>query len=104
MAATALVAARVEPELKERVKQVLSDNHMTETDLIRGVWSYIDREGCIPEALFGKQASMEYDSGKPKRDRFDDMVDWMKDGPLSSFDWSSFTDEALDQALTERWS
>lgn len=95
MAATALVAARVEPELKQQARAVLEKEGLTESLLIRRVYEYVVHMGTVPEFV----RTGAYDMAIPAepRDKFDDLLFELEHGPLADVDftgheWSSVRD------------
>ena len=51
MGATATINARMPESLKHHGTQVLKRNNVSPTELIRGVYRYMEREQRIPECL-----------------------------------------------------
>ena len=100
MAATALVAARVEPELKQRAKTVLDRKGVTESQLIRRVYEYVVHTGDIPEFVLVDDCLVDTAAERPGK--FGRLIDFAKDGPFSSFDWSSLEMDPLEDTLAER--
>lgn len=96
MAATATVAARLEPELKERADAILEQAHLSGSTLIRRVYEYVVYTGDVPEFVktgeYGVRLSLE---GQ------DDPLEWLRHGPLSHIDFSSVPDTYVDEAMQE---
>lgn len=96
MAATATVAARLEPELKERADAILEQAHLSGSTLIRRVYEYVVYTGDVPEFVktgeYGVRLSLE---GQ------DDPLEWLRHGPLSLIDFSSVPDTYVDEAMQE---
>lgn len=104
MAATALVAARVEPEVKQKAKEVLDRRGITESQLIRSVFEYVIETGDVPVFTFSDAYEIDLETGEriPRRDKFQRLLDWVRTGPLSQYDWSSIPDDALEETLAEK--
>ncbi len=100
MTATALVSARLEPEVKERAQVILRSAGLTDTIVIRRIYDYIVSVGDVPEFVKTGEFSVP---AVEQRDHFDDMVDWMLGGPFSGEDWSWLQDDAVKEARGERW-
>ena len=100
MAASAIVATRMEPELKRRAEDVLRRERITGSQLIRRLYSYVATHGAIPSCIM----SVEYDGrlNEKSPDKFDDMVAWISGAPFASEDFSFLTDEVVAQTLKER--
>ena len=94
MAATALVAARVEPELKEGARAVLEREGLTESQLIRRVYEYVVSMDEVPQFVLADQFGIELDTGR--RDKFQRLLSWMRDDPFAAYDFSSISDEAIE--------
>lgn len=60
MSASALVQARIDPDVKERASEVLEAMGMTVSDAVRILLTRTAREGALPIELVADQAS--YDS------------------------------------------
>lgn len=86
MAATALVAARVEPELKQQARAVLEQEGITESVLIRRVYEYVVHMGGVPEFVRTGTYDMAIPTapqGKLERLLFD-----LEHGPLAHVDFT----------------
>lgn len=101
MAATALVAARMEPELKERAHAVLVRAHLTETQVIRNLFEHIVYEDRVPDIVL-TSCAIEYEGESPRPHPFADLLDFMENGPLSAYDWTGLDEDSLDETLSER--
>lgn len=103
MAATALVAARVEPELKERAHVVLTRANVTETQVIRNLFERIAHEGKVPDIVL-TSCAIEYEGRQPedKPHPFAELLDFMERGPFSTYDWTRLGEDSLDETLAER--
>ena len=101
MAATALAAARMEPELRNRAKKVLSHAGMTESQLIRRVYEYIVYLGDVPEFI----KLGEYDIALPqpaaRRDKFDALHAAIVNNPFSHLAFPQMTEADLQEAKLE---
>ena len=86
MAATALVAARVEPELKGRARAVLEREGMTESLFIRRVCEYIVFLDEVPEVIKTGEYAMGIDSVGD--DKFEELSFLIGNGPLAELDFS----------------
>lgn len=109
MAATALAAARIEPELKERAREILEQHDMTESQLIRRVYEYIVEAGAVPEFTLVEEYDVHLETGKrvKRKDKFERMLEWMRTGPLTRYDFTGIGDDALresfDEAMDEKY-
>lgn len=98
MAATATVAARLEPELKERADTILEQAHLSSSTLIRRVYEYVVYTGDVPEFVktgeYGVKLSLE---GQ------DDPLERLRHGPLSKLIQSAeFPDDIVEEAMQQR--
>ncbi len=100
MAATALVAARVEPELKERAKKILEREGLTESQLIRRVFEYVVHMGEVPEFVFGGDYLVDTTTGETLK--YGKLLDFASNGPLSKFNWESMEMDSLKETLNQR--
>lgn len=99
MAATTLVAARLEPELKNRADKTIRSHNLTATDVIRRVYEYIVITGDIPEFI----ETDEYDVRiAEKPDKFSEALDWIRNGPLSGYNLSALSDDEMAETLENR--
>ncbi|MEY8437772.1 hypothetical protein AAK967_08550 [Atopobiaceae bacterium 24-176] len=100
MAATATVAARLEPELKERADVILEQAHISSSTLIRRMYEYVVFMGDVPEFV----KTNEYEVALAREDQ-EDPLEWLRHGPLAELiqaaDFSSLPDSYFDDAMQE---
>ena len=99
MAATALAAARMEPELRARAKEVLSHAGVTESQLIRRIYEYIVYLGDVPE--FIKTGEYDIALPRPKRDKFDALRSTIENNPFSHLVFPQTSEVDLEEAKLE---
>lgn len=96
MAATALVSARLEPEVKERAQGVLRAAGLSDTEVIRRVYDYIVAVGDVPDFVRTGEYSARVTTS---HDHFDDMAEWLLTGPFAREDPSWTVDVTVDAVL-----
>lgn len=97
MAATAMVAARIEPELKDRADKVLGRAHVTGSELIRRVYEYVAFNGDVPEFVY--LGSREVDMANPSRRVGSPLATWAVDGPYAGLDLRALDDDEVAAEL-----
>lgn len=93
MSATALVAARMEPELRDRAKALLERDGMTESRLIRRVYEYVVHLGRVPEFLKTGEFDMVMPLGGD--DKFDELLFLIESNPFNAYDFTAVDGEEL---------
>ena len=103
MAATALVAARVEPALKDRAGAVLKRVGMTESQLIRRVFEYVAHEGDVPSFTLSDSYEIDLRSGERIGAllRFQPLIDFLNADPYDDRDFTGISDEAIETGYRE---
>lgn len=93
MAATALVAARMEPELREGARRLLALEGVSESQLIRRVYEYVVHLGRVPEFV----KTGEFDMLLPVEgdDKLDELLFLIQNNPFNAYDFSGITDDGL---------
>ena len=99
MSATALVSARLEPNLRDGAHRVIEGYGLTQTQVIRRVYEYIVVMGDVPEFVKTDEYDIQYNE---RRDSFDDMLLWLETGPFSGLDLSGLTEEEVSRELASR--
>ncbi len=99
MSSTVMVAARMEPELKERARAVLERDGLTESQLIRRVYEYVVYLGRVPDFI----KTGEFDMVIPVEggDKFDELLFLLENNPFNSFDFTALGDMNLKEAKAE---
>lgn len=100
MSATTLVAARLEPNLKERAERTIKSNDLTTSDVIRRVYEYIVVTGDVPEFVKTDEYDVRIVSEK---DRFSAASGWLRNGPLSKYDFTGLSDDEISRELASQF-
>lgn len=93
MTATALVAARMEPELRERTKALLDRDGITESQLIRRVYEYVAFLGRVPEFVKTGEFDMVVPLGGD--DKLDELLFLIENNPFNTYDFTGVSDDGL---------